>query len=101
MSRRSGNCGRCCLVVFAVVSALCVSGPAIYWKFKKSLSLKTASLNSCSPCICDCAPPPSLLKIAPACFPHLPTATRSLLMIATNNLEYGLGNIGSPLNSVA
>ncbi|CDP10199.1 unnamed protein product [Coffea canephora] len=65
MSRRSGNCVRCCLVVFAVVSALCVSGPAIYWKFKKSLSLKTASLNSCSPCICDCAPPLSLLKIAP------------------------------------
>ncbi|KAL3533150.1 hypothetical protein ACH5RR_006671 [Cinchona calisaya] len=65
MSRRSGNCVRCCLVIFAVVSALCVSGPAIYWKFKKSLSLKTASLNSCTPCICDCAPPLSLLKIAP------------------------------------
>lgn len=53
------------MVVFAVVSALCVSGPAIYWKFKKSFSLKTASSNSCSPCVCDCAPPLSLLKIAP------------------------------------
>ncbi|XAR50743.1 hypothetical protein NMG60_11005158 [Bertholletia excelsa] len=64
MSRRSGTCLRCCFVVFAVVSALCVSGPALYWKFKKGLRLRGPS-PSCSPCICDCPPPLSLLKIAP------------------------------------
>uniref|UniRef100_A0A5B7ANL0 DUF1068 domain-containing protein n=1 Tax=Davidia involucrata TaxID=16924 RepID=A0A5B7ANL0_DAVIN len=64
MSRRSGACLRWCLVVFAVVSALCVSGPALYWKFKKGLRLGGAS-PSCSPCVCDCPPPLSLLKIAP------------------------------------
>ncbi|XP_047317710.1 uncharacterized protein LOC124921138 [Impatiens glandulifera] len=64
MTRRSGACLRCCLVVFAVVSALCVSGPALYWKFKKNMKLGVAS-PSCSPCICDCPPPLSLLKIAP------------------------------------
>ncbi|KAH7853641.1 hypothetical protein Vadar_004997 [Vaccinium darrowii] len=64
MSRRSGACLRCCLVVFAVVSALCVSGPALYWKFKKGLKLGGAS-SACSPCVCDCPPPLSLLKIAP------------------------------------
>ncbi|GFY80761.1 ubiquitin-associated protein [Actinidia rufa] len=64
MSRRSGTCLRCCLVVFAVVSALCVCGPALYWKFKKGLSLGGTS-PACTPCICDCPPPLSLLKIAP------------------------------------
>ncbi|XP_057495328.1 uncharacterized protein LOC130780373 [Actinidia eriantha] len=64
MSRRSGICLRCCLVVFAVVSALCVCGPALYWKFKKGLSLGGPS-PACTPCICDCPPPLSLLKIAP------------------------------------
>ncbi|KAA8535311.1 hypothetical protein F0562_030314 [Nyssa sinensis] len=64
MSRRSGAFLRCCLVVFAVVSALCVSGPALYWKFKKGLRLGGTS-PSCSPCVCDCPPPLSLLKIAP------------------------------------
>ncbi|CAI9098906.1 OLC1v1035637C1 [Oldenlandia corymbosa var. corymbosa] len=68
MSRRSGNCLRCCLVAFAVISALCVSGPAIYWKIKKSISLQNANASlrpTCTPCVCDCAPPLSLLKIAP------------------------------------
>ncbi|KAL3824613.1 hypothetical protein ACJIZ3_020642 [Penstemon smallii] len=64
MSRRSGNCLRCCLVIFAVISALCVCGPAIYYKFKKDLKLKGAS-TSCAPCVCNCAPPQSLLQIAP------------------------------------
>lgn len=64
MSRRSGACLRCCLVVFAVVSALCVSGPALYWKFKKGLK-HTGASSVCSPCVCDCPPPLSLIKIAP------------------------------------
>ncbi|CAK9181073.1 unnamed protein product [Ilex paraguariensis] len=67
MSRRSGTCLRSCLVVFAVVSSLCVSGPALYWKFKKGLRLRNSS-PSCSPCICDCPPPLSLLKIAPVLY---------------------------------
>ncbi|KAF3452980.1 hypothetical protein FNV43_RR03413 [Rhamnella rubrinervis] len=64
MSRRSGVCLRCCLVVFAIVSALAVCGPAIYWRLKKGISFADPK-NSCPPCICDCPPPLSLLKIAP------------------------------------
>ncbi|PIN03290.1 hypothetical protein CDL12_24195 [Handroanthus impetiginosus] len=64
MSRRSGTCLRCCLVIFAVVSALCVSGPALYFKFKKGLKLKGVSA-SCAPCNCNCAPPQSLFQIVP------------------------------------
>ncbi|XVE97500.1 hypothetical protein REPUB_Repub03eG0024900 [Reevesia pubescens] len=66
MSRRSGSCLRLCLVIFAVVSALGVCGPALYWRFKKALRLAD-SKSSCPPCICDCPPPLSLLKIAPDC----------------------------------
>ncbi|XVF89243.1 hypothetical protein PTKIN_Ptkin19aG0114400 [Pterospermum kingtungense] len=66
MSRRSGTCLRLCLVIFAVVSALGVCGPALYWRFKKTLRLGD-SKSSCPPCICDCPPPLSLLKIAPDC----------------------------------
>ncbi|XP_059290117.1 uncharacterized protein LOC132043658 [Lycium ferocissimum] len=62
MARQSGNCLRCYLVIFAVVSALCVSGPAIYWKFKK---LRVKAAQSCMPCKCDCSPPLSLLEVAP------------------------------------
>ncbi|KAI4376740.1 hypothetical protein MLD38_014467 [Melastoma candidum] len=66
MSRRSGTCLRLCLVIFAVVSALGVCGPAIYWKFKKDMKLEGYSRSkSCPPCICDCPPPLSLLKISP------------------------------------
>ncbi|CAI9760585.1 unnamed protein product [Fraxinus pennsylvanica] len=64
MSRRSATCLRCCLVIFAVVSALCVSGPALYWKFKKGLKLKGIS-SSCPPCLCDCPTPQTLFQIAP------------------------------------
>ncbi|XP_065849999.1 uncharacterized protein [Euphorbia lathyris] len=64
MSRRSGACLRCCLVIFAVISALAVAGPSLYWRFKKSMGL-SPSKSSCPPCICDCPPPLSLLKIAP------------------------------------
>ncbi|KAF5469553.1 hypothetical protein F2P56_013617 [Juglans regia] len=65
MSRRSGACFlRWCLVVFAVVSALGVCGPALYWRFKKTVRLG-GTTASCPPCICDCPPPLSLLKIAP------------------------------------
>ncbi|KAL6549630.1 hypothetical protein OROHE_008361 [Orobanche hederae] len=64
MSRRSATCLRCCLVIFAVVSALCVSGPALYFKFKKGLKFNGASA-SCPPCNCKCAPPESLFQIVP------------------------------------
>lgn len=69
MSRRSGNCVRCCLVIFAVVSALAVCGPALFWRFKKGVSLGD-NKSSCPHCNCDCPPPLSLLKIAPGkcCF---------------------------------
>ena len=70
MSRRSGTCLRLCLVIFAVVSALGVCGPALYWRFKKTLRLGD-SKSSCPPCICDCPPPLSLLKIAPGITPLL------------------------------
>ncbi|KAM7471642.1 hypothetical protein LguiA_009825 [Lonicera macranthoides] len=75
MSRRSsssnGSSGtwlRCCLVVFAIASALGVCGPVLYWKFKKGMSLRnpiSSSSSSCPPCLCDCPPPLSLLTIAP------------------------------------
>lgn len=51
-------------MVFAVASALCVSGPALYWRFKKNMKLGNGS-PICSPCTCDCPPPLSLLKLAP------------------------------------
>ncbi|XP_051150270.1 uncharacterized protein LOC127264783 [Andrographis paniculata] len=69
MSRRSGACLRCCLVIFAVVSALCVCGPALYFKFQKGLKFKgaatAAASSSCPPCVCNCAPPQSLFQIVP------------------------------------
>ncbi|XP_004287110.1 PREDICTED: uncharacterized protein LOC101307237 [Fragaria vesca subsp. vesca] len=61
---RSATCLRCCLVVFAVVSALAVCGPALYWRFKKGVKLGDAK-SSCPACNCDCPVPLSLLKIAP------------------------------------
>uniref|UniRef100_A0A1D1ZBM2 Apoptosis inhibitor 5 n=1 Tax=Anthurium amnicola TaxID=1678845 RepID=A0A1D1ZBM2_9ARAE len=65
-SRRSGACVRCCLVVFAVASALFVSGPALYWKLKRGFGYNGSnSPSSCPPCVCDCPPPLSLQKIAP------------------------------------
>lgn len=67
MSRRSGACLRCCLVIFAVVSALAVCGPALYWRFKKGV-LVARSKSSCPSCVCDCPPPLSLLTIAPGIY---------------------------------
>ncbi|PKI34669.1 uncharacterized protein LOC116195600 [Punica granatum] len=64
MTRRAGACLRCCLVVFAVISALGVCGPALYWKLKKGMVLSDSKL-SCPPCVCNCPPPLSLLKLAP------------------------------------
>ncbi|KAF5785240.1 hypothetical protein HanXRQr2_Chr10g0426281 [Helianthus annuus] len=58
-------CFRCCLLILVVISALCVSGPTLYWKLKRGFDLKPISLISCTPCICDCPPALSLLKLAP------------------------------------
>ncbi|KAJ1700078.1 hypothetical protein LUZ63_008590 [Rhynchospora breviuscula] len=83
----------CCLVVLAVASALCVSGPALYWRYRntsskapssltlsRSLSLRpffgsgsgsgpffgSTSRSTCAPCsTCDCPPPLSLHAVAP------------------------------------
>ncbi|XP_058067583.1 uncharacterized protein LOC131216950 [Magnolia sinica] len=69
-NRRTGGFLRCCLVVFAVSSALYVSGPALYWRFKKGIRWGGVGdggniLPSCGPCICDCPPPLALLNVAP------------------------------------
>ncbi|KAF7017196.1 hypothetical protein CFC21_030672 [Triticum aestivum] len=63
-------CGRWCLVILAVASALGVSGPALYWRYKKGFSSPASgaaavSAPSCPPCTCDCPPPLSLQSIAP------------------------------------
>uniref|UniRef100_A0ACD5UR82 Uncharacterized protein n=1 Tax=Avena sativa TaxID=4498 RepID=A0ACD5UR82_AVESA len=68
-------CGRWCLVILAVASALGVSGPALYWRYKKGFSasattaaaVAAAAVSSpiCPPCACDCPPPISLQSIAP------------------------------------
>ncbi|CAN6912032.1 unnamed protein product [Brassica oleracea] len=64
MARRSGDCMRC-LVIFAVVSALVVCGPALYWRFNKGFVGSTRKSSVCPPCVCGCPPPVSLLEIAP------------------------------------
>ena len=64
MARRSGDCMKC-LVIFAVVSALVVCGPALYWKFNKGFAGSTRKTSVCPPCLCDCPPPVSLLELAP------------------------------------
>ncbi|PPS08572.1 hypothetical protein GOBAR_AA12052 [Gossypium barbadense] len=79
MSRRSGTCLRLCLVTFAVISALAVCGPALYWGFKKTLKLGP-SKSSCPPCICDCPPPLSLVNIAPG-IPIREIASLDLLLL--------------------
>ncbi|WJX25183.1 hypothetical protein P8452_14247 [Trifolium repens] len=50
-----------------MVSAFGVCGPALYWRFKKGISLRTNSHSklSCPPCICHCPPPLSLFQVAP------------------------------------
>ncbi|XP_057953303.1 uncharacterized protein LOC131147761, partial [Malania oleifera] len=58
---RSGAYLRCCLVFFAVVSTLCVSGPALYWWFRKGIRLGDGAASSCPP-------PLSILKIVPVYF---------------------------------
>lgn len=67
--RRAAALGRWCLVILAVASALGVSGPALYWRYKKGFSSSpatvAASAPSCPPCSCDCPPPLSLKSIAP------------------------------------
>ncbi|KAL9151160.1 hypothetical protein ABFS82_11G035500 [Erythranthe guttata] len=54
-----------CLVIFAVFSALCVSGPALYYKLSNNgLKLKGVS-SACTPCSCHCTPPKSILQVIP------------------------------------
>lgn len=66
VSRRLGTCVRCCLVIFAVILAMC--GPAMLWRFKKVISLGH-NKSSYSLYNCSCLPPPlSLLKIVPGNF---------------------------------
>ena len=75
-----GACSISCLVLFAVFSALFVSGPAFYTRFnegfQKRLSLYSNSFSSsssttssapsaCPSCVCDCPGSVSLQKIAP------------------------------------
>lgn len=67
-------------MVFAVVSALCVSGPAWYWRLKKTMASEDKISSSCAPCTCDCPPPLSLLKIAPGIFLFFPLSLTSLLL---------------------
>ncbi|XXG51906.1 hypothetical protein AAC387_Pa03g0368 [Persea americana] len=64
-SRGSGLVVKCCLVAFAVASALFVSWPAISWSFRKGIKQGTGIAPSCGPCVCDCPPPLSLLSVAP------------------------------------
>ncbi|XP_027338542.1 uncharacterized protein LOC113852461 [Abrus precatorius] len=64
----SGGWWRWCLVVFAVISALVVCGPALYWRFKNSITFPNSHSNSklsCPPCLCHCPPPLSLFHLAP------------------------------------
>ncbi|CAM8983969.1 unnamed protein product [Rhodiola kirilowii] len=62
MSRRSGSWVRCSLVTFAIVSALCVCGPALYWRFNRSVTVSD-SPSYCSSCHCNCLEPVSLLQL--------------------------------------
>jgi len=55
---------RWCLVLFAMISALMVCGPALYWRFKNGITLNS-KLSSCPPCTCHCPPPLSLFQLAP------------------------------------
>lgn len=65
----SGGWLRGCLVVFAVVSALGVCGPALYWRFKNAISLRNSHNKfSCPPCLCNCPPPLSLFQLAPGLY---------------------------------
>ncbi|KAF5197554.1 ubiquitin-associated protein [Thalictrum thalictroides] len=86
-SRRSGVCLRSCLVVFAIASALFVCGPALYWRFQKGIkfgsgednnSIDVSSSSSCSPCICDCPPPLSLINIVPDCGKNDPDLSKEM-----------------------
>ncbi|KAL0854659.1 hypothetical protein Bca101_059811 [Brassica carinata] len=54
-----------CLIIFDVIFALLVCGPALYWKFNKGFIGSTRKSSVCPPCVCDCPPPVSLLDITP------------------------------------
>ncbi|MQL97542.1 hypothetical protein Taro_030234 [Colocasia esculenta] len=94
-SRRSGACLRCCLVAFAVASALYVSGPALYWRFKRGFRENASSSpSSCSPCVCNCPPMLSLQKVAPGELSFSPFSSWERTEIGE---ESGLINLSVPV----
>ncbi|RLM73902.1 hypothetical protein C2845_PM15G13410 [Panicum miliaceum] len=76
--------GRWCLVILAVASALGVSGPAFYWRYKKGFSASpsspaaASSSPACPPCSCDCPAPLSLKSIAPDCGKNDPELAKEM-----------------------
>ncbi|KAL9231979.1 hypothetical protein vseg_007133 [Gypsophila vaccaria] len=62
----SVTCLRYCLLIVAIVVIVCVLGPTtLHWKVNKGTMLGHGTSISCAPCVCDCPPPLSILKIAP------------------------------------
>ncbi|XP_074288610.1 uncharacterized protein LOC141613768 [Silene latifolia] len=61
----SGMCVRCCIMVVVFGLILYILGPTLHWKVNKGTMLGHDSAISCSPCICDCPPPLSILNIGP------------------------------------
>ncbi|XP_021865851.2 uncharacterized protein [Spinacia oleracea] len=64
LSRNSGNCVRNSLVGFGIALTVLIIGLSLYWKGSK-LGHHPSYSSNCSPCICDCPPPLSILNIAP------------------------------------
>jgi hypothetical protein len=96
---RRAALGRWCLVILAVASALGVSGPAFYWRYKKGFSSSSpsstaaavASSPSCPPCSCDCPAPLSLKSIAPgdlSCSDPLSRSSYSSRLISVGTHVY-------------
>uniref|UniRef100_A0A803MBZ5 Uncharacterized protein n=1 Tax=Chenopodium quinoa TaxID=63459 RepID=A0A803MBZ5_CHEQI len=56
-----------CLVEVELLEEVSIFGPALYWKVNKGTKLGHHTSSNCPPCICDCPPPLSILKIVPDC----------------------------------